>query len=76
MTEQHIDDNDVIETRLGFDSGDVQCLGCGRTITLWFNGGELDRETCCGYTYATEAVDYQLVITGPPAPTAETQADR
>lgn len=52
-----------VEIRPGFDSGDVQCLGCGRTFHLWYNGGELDSEDCCGYTYATQAVDYQLVIT-------------
>lgn len=45
-----------------FDSGDVQCRGCGRVIHLYFNGGELDTARCCGYLYRTEATGYQLVI--------------
>ena len=32
----------------------VLCRGCKKTITLWFNGGELDTEQCCGYEYALE----------------------
>lgn len=46
----------------GFSEGEVPCKGCGRTIRLFFNGGELDRKQCCGYEYETEATGYRLVI--------------
>ena len=29
----------------------VTCEKCGRVMTLWFNGGELDRRVCCGLRY-------------------------
>jgi hypothetical protein len=40
---------------------------CFREITLYFNGGELDRAECCGFKYEVRATGYELVIT-PPAP--------
>jgi hypothetical protein len=52
-----------VETIPGFSTGDIACRGCGRTLTLWFNGGELDMTECCGYRYETRSVGYELVIT-------------
>lgn len=42
--------------------GDIACLGCGKLIHLFFNGGELDRQDCCGFIYKTEDVQVDLVI--------------
>ena len=33
-----------------FDSGDTQCIRCGKTLHLHWNGGELDEKRCCGLT--------------------------
>lgn len=41
------------------------CLQCGKPVVLKFNGGELDRNVCCGLTYSTEAVGYRLVVQKP-----------
>lgn len=30
---------------------DLECLKCGKKITLWENGGELDVRLCCGVEY-------------------------
>lgn len=46
----------------GFESGDTECIRCGRRLHLHFNGGELDREECCGLVYATESVRIDLVV--------------
>lgn len=45
-----------------FDEGDFTCLGCGKVFTLYYNGGELDSNECCGYTYRTEHQGTDLVI--------------
>lgn len=45
-----------------WESGELQCLRCGATFRLYYNGGELDSHTCCGYTYRTEHVRTDLVI--------------
>lgn len=45
-----------------WDSGDIECLKCGKKITLYFNGGELDGRECCGFVYETEHVQIDLVI--------------
>lgn len=45
-----------------FDSGDVACRECGRTLHLFWNGGELDAVECCGRTYRTEHVRVDLVV--------------
>lgn len=36
------------------ESGDVDCLTCGKKLHLYFNGGELDQRECCGLIYRTE----------------------
>lgn len=41
----------------------LECRGCGKRIKLWFNGGELDRRSCCGYVYELEHVRIDLVVT-------------
>jgi hypothetical protein len=45
-----------------FDSGDTQCIRCGKTLHLYFNGGELDSVKCCGLTYMTETQRIDLVV--------------
>lgn len=50
-----------------FRSGDIPCRECRKPVTLWFNGGELDRQECCGITYYTQATGYELVIDSPEA---------
>ncbi len=40
----------------------LNCRNCGKNITLWFNGGELDREECCGFIYSLEHGEIHLVI--------------
>lgn len=45
-----------------FQSGDVSCTRCGKTLTLYYNGGELDEKHCCGLTYRTETQGIDLVI--------------
>ena len=52
----------VTEIVPDFDSGTINCRGCGREISLYYNGGELDERRCCGYEYRTEATGFQLVI--------------
>ena len=43
----------------------VTCQKCGKIITLWFNGGELDRQECCGMTYRLESPIVYLVVEKP-----------
>lgn len=45
-----------------FESGDIDCILCGKTLRLYFNGGELDRKECCGLVYQTEYARIDLVI--------------
>lgn len=42
---------------------DTTCLGCGREITLFFNGGELDSKECCGFLYTLEHTRVDFVVT-------------
>ena len=48
-----------------FSDGDVECLRCGKTLHLYYNGGELDFVRCCGLVYRTEHVQTDLVIEEP-----------
>lgn len=45
-----------------FSEGNVRCIKCGREFLLFWNGGELDEERCCGATYRTEHQATDLVI--------------
>ena len=45
-----------------FGEGDIACMGCGRKLRLYFNGGELDEIVCCGYHYETVHTQIDLVI--------------
>lgn len=45
-------------------SGDYPCERCGKVLTLYYNGGELDFKECCGLTYQTVEVQVDLVISG------------
>lgn len=38
------------------------CRRCGKAVTLWFNGGELDSADCCGLTYRLTSERIDLVI--------------
>jgi hypothetical protein len=51
-----------IDRICNWEKGEVTCRGCGKTIHLFFNGGELDARRCCGYVYETEHVQIDLVI--------------
>jgi len=54
-----------IEIIPDFSSGSIKCRGCDKVVTLYFNGGELDRTECCGYEYETRATGHELIITPP-----------
>lgn len=45
-----------------WESGDTNCIKCGKKLTLYFNGGELDSQECCGLYYKTEYQQIDLVI--------------
>lgn len=51
-----------------FESGDTQCIRCGKTLRLHWNGGELDEKRCCGLTYRTEVQRTDLVVYEEPTP--------
>ena len=38
------------------------CLVCGKTVTLLYNGGELDYQRCCGHVYVLEAPQTDFVV--------------
>lgn len=40
----------------------VPCTRCGKPVRLFFNGGELDQQECCGVVYRTEIMAVDLVI--------------
>ncbi|TET40180.1 MAG: hypothetical protein E3J66_07240 [Dehalococcoidia bacterium] len=40
----------------------VKCLNCGRNIKLWYNGGELDEEDCCGYRYYGRHTGTEIMV--------------
>ena len=52
----------------------LTCRACGKNIDLWFNGGELDQQECCGYIYGVEATGYEMYVEQPRA--ARPQGDR
>jgi hypothetical protein len=55
-----------------FESGDTNCIKCGKVLHLWFNGGELDSVECCGLQYKTEAQQIDLVVYDNASNTAST----
>lgn len=40
----------------------TNCRNCGKEIVLFMNGGELDREECCGYTYGLESRGVDFIV--------------
>jgi hypothetical protein len=46
----------------GFSCGRTPCIRCGKTLHLYYNGGELDSVECCGLTYKTETQRVDLVV--------------
>lgn len=40
----------------------VECLICKNVLTLYFNGGELDRQDCCGRVYELQHARIDYVI--------------
>ena len=54
-----------MSTERPFSDGDVTCA-CGKTFTMFWNGGELDRHHCdCGRLYFTEHRGVVLVTLEP-----------
>jgi len=53
---------DVDKQMEEYASVKIKCLGCGETKTLWYNGGELDSLSCCGYDYDLESRGTDLVV--------------
>lgn len=51
-----------IERVEGFESGTIRCRRCSQPVTLYFNGGELDRRECCGLRYEQVITSIDLVI--------------
>lgn len=39
-----------------------RCPKCDRMIELWFNGGELDSDICCGRRYTLTYGDAPLYV--------------
>lgn len=40
----------------------TNCVECGKSIELYFNGGELDYVNCCGYDYSLEHVQIDFIV--------------
>lgn len=40
----------------------TKCLTCGKAITLWYNGGELDQTECCGKVYELQGRGTDFVV--------------
>jgi hypothetical protein len=49
----------------------TRCEGCGREITLFYNGGELDHAECCGRGYWLESPRTDFVVYEDPPPAAK-----
>ena len=47
-----------------WESGEIDCLKCGKSIRLMFNGGELDYSECCGLVYKQKHRQIDLVVLG------------
>ena len=41
----------------------TRCRECGRELTLFYNGGELDAKICCGFRYELDAPRIDFVVT-------------
>lgn len=54
--------SEIIATIQNFKEGDIKCGKCGSEIHLWYNGGELDEDFCCGVIYQTKHVRTDLII--------------
>lgn len=40
----------------------TNCKGCGEDVTLYWNGGELDSKSCCGFTYSLQSRGIDFVV--------------
>ena len=40
----------------------TNCTVCGNEVTLWYNGGELDYDECCGQVYELEIRQIDFVV--------------
>lgn len=40
----------------------IECIECGKPFVLWFNGGELDSQSCCGLRYSLEHGEIFLTV--------------
>jgi hypothetical protein len=45
-----------------FEVYETKCLVCGKSIDLYWNGGELDYTECCGHRYELEHVQIDFVV--------------
>lgn len=59
-----MENNKEVKRIENFYEGEIKCINCGKILRLHWNGGELDEEQCCGYTYRTEHIQVDLVIYG------------
>lgn len=60
----------IEKSRVPVEEGVEPCTrvtcDCGRGITLWYNGGELDADSCpCGIRWTLESRGTDLVRWGP-----------
>ena len=53
---------EVVDHREGWGKGKIPCVVCGKTIQLFWNGGELDRQECCGHRYYTHHAQVDLYV--------------
>lgn len=52
-------------SNVGNGDYEVVCIECGKVITLFYNGGELDQSECCGNIYRLESTQTDLVVVRP-----------
>ena len=47
---------------VGCEAYQTTCRKCGKEIWLYFNGGELDAEVCCGLRYILDTPQIDFVV--------------
>jgi hypothetical protein len=52
----------VADIQLDTWTYDTNCEVCGKPITLWYNGGELDYAECCDRRYELDAPQLDFVV--------------
>lgn len=59
MTDREIKRIENVEVSYTYET---YCTVCSKPITLWWNGGELDSERCCGHVYRLEHGPVDFVV--------------